>query len=202
MQADRGLVEDVEHAHQPRADLAGQPDPLGLAAGERRRRAVERQVVQADVGQEAEPAADLLEQLLGDRPRERVEWPSRASQAAVERGCPRQGIEEPGDLADRHRAQLDQRLAADLDGPGPGLSRAPWHSGQVMLRMYGSSCARVGPPEAPAIPGQQLGGDSVPLLGVRPDLALALPAVDDHPVAGAVEPGAVATSRRGLAKGP
>ena len=73
MQADRRLVEDVEHAHQPRADLAGQADPLGLAAGERRRRAIERQVMQADVDQEREPGADLLEQLFGDRPRDRVE---------------------------------------------------------------------------------------------------------------------------------
>ena len=47
VQADRRLVEDVEHADQPAADLAGQADALGLAAGERRRRAVERQVVQA-----------------------------------------------------------------------------------------------------------------------------------------------------------
>ena len=52
VQADRRLVEDIEHAHQPRADLAGQADPLRLAAGERRRRAVERQVMQADVQSE------------------------------------------------------------------------------------------------------------------------------------------------------
>ena len=73
MQADRGLVEDVEHADQPGPDLAGQADPLGLAAGERRCRAVERQVVQPDVGQELEPGPDLLEELLGDRPRDGVE---------------------------------------------------------------------------------------------------------------------------------
>ena len=47
VQADRRLVEDVKHAHQPRADLAGQPDPLRFAAGERRRGPIERQVVQA-----------------------------------------------------------------------------------------------------------------------------------------------------------
>ena len=41
VQADRGLVEDIEHADQSRADLAGQADPLGLASGERRRSAVE-----------------------------------------------------------------------------------------------------------------------------------------------------------------
>ena len=39
MQADRGLVEDVEHAHQAAADLPGQADALHLAAGKRGGRA-------------------------------------------------------------------------------------------------------------------------------------------------------------------
>ncbi len=38
VQADGRLVEHVEHAGQAAADLAGQADALGLAAGERRRR--------------------------------------------------------------------------------------------------------------------------------------------------------------------
>ena len=42
VQADRRLVEHVEHADQPAADLAGQPDALRLAAGEGAGRAVER----------------------------------------------------------------------------------------------------------------------------------------------------------------
>ena len=42
VQADRGLVEDVEHADQARADLGREPDPLRLAAGERARRARQR----------------------------------------------------------------------------------------------------------------------------------------------------------------
>ena len=49
VQADRRFVEDVEHADQPAADLAGQADPLHLAAGERRGGAVERQVVEPHV---------------------------------------------------------------------------------------------------------------------------------------------------------
>src|SRR5213594_3707843 len=32
-----------------------------------------------------------------------------------------EGLEEPRDLADGHRAQLDQGLAADFDGPCPGV---------------------------------------------------------------------------------
>ena len=150
VQADRRLVQDIQHAHQPRADLAGQADPLGLAAGERRRRAVERQVVQADVDQERQPRADLLEQLLGDRPRDRVERRWRGHPAVVaSRATSASSSKNRRDLADRQCAQLDQALAADGDGPRRGLSRAPWQSGQVMLRMNGSSCARIGPPEAP-----------------------------------------------------
>ena len=37
VQADRRLVEDVEHADELRADLRREPQPLRLAAGERRR---------------------------------------------------------------------------------------------------------------------------------------------------------------------
>ena len=66
VQADARLVEDVEHAHQARADLRRQADALRLAAGERVRRAVEREVVQADVDEEAEPRLDLLENLPRD----------------------------------------------------------------------------------------------------------------------------------------
>ena len=190
VEADRGLIEDVEHPDQPRADLAGQPDPLRLAAGERRRGAVERQVVQADVGQEPEPAADLLEQLLGDRPRERVERRSGvSSRRRSAGGLAGQGVEEPGDLADRHRAQLDERLAADADGPGAGVEPGPpavgaGHAPHVGLELRAGRAA-VGVAEL----GQQLVGDARPLLGVRPVLAPVLPAVDDHAVARAVEPG-------------
>ena len=61
MQADRRLVENIEDTHQPRADLAGQADPLRFAPGERRRGPIEGQVMQADVDQEREPRADFLE---------------------------------------------------------------------------------------------------------------------------------------------
>ena len=49
MQADRRLVEHVHHAGQSRADLRRQADALRLAARKRFSRAVERQVVEADV---------------------------------------------------------------------------------------------------------------------------------------------------------
>ena len=66
VQADGRLVEHVEDAHQPRADLGGQPDPLRLTSGQRRGRAVEGEVVEPDVEQEAEPRVDLLEHPFRD----------------------------------------------------------------------------------------------------------------------------------------
>ena len=66
VQADRGLVEDVQAVGEARADLAGEAQALGLAAGEGGRGAVEREVLQADVLEEIEALADLLKRLLGD----------------------------------------------------------------------------------------------------------------------------------------
>ncbi len=68
VQADRRLVQDVEDADQAGADLGGQPDALRLAAGQGARRALEREVVEPDVEQEAEPGVDLLDHPLGDLP--------------------------------------------------------------------------------------------------------------------------------------
>ncbi len=66
VQADAGLVQDVEHAHQAGADLGRQADALGLAAAQGAAFAVEREVAQADVLEEAEPGADFLDELMGD----------------------------------------------------------------------------------------------------------------------------------------
>jgi hypothetical protein len=66
VQADRGLVEDVQHAHERGADLRRQANALRLPAGQRRRGAVHRQVADADVLQEAQPLGDLAQ----DQPRD------------------------------------------------------------------------------------------------------------------------------------
>ena len=68
VQPDARLVEHVEDTDQARADLGGQPDPLRLAAGERARRAVEAEVVEADVEEEAEAGVDLLDDAFRDLP--------------------------------------------------------------------------------------------------------------------------------------
>jgi hypothetical protein len=66
VQADAGLVQHVHHALRAAADLAGQADALRLAAAERVGAAVQAQVVQAHVVEEAQPAGDLAHDLVGD----------------------------------------------------------------------------------------------------------------------------------------
>src|SRR5260221_10963938 len=66
VQSDGRLVEDVADATQVGAELRGQADALRLAARERRRRAVERQVAQADLLEEIEPAIEFRHEVSGD----------------------------------------------------------------------------------------------------------------------------------------
>ena len=67
VQADARLVQDVQHAHQLRADLRGQADPLALAAREGPCRARQGQITEAHAVQEVQTAADLLDDLAGDQ---------------------------------------------------------------------------------------------------------------------------------------
>jgi len=66
VEPDARLVEDVQHADEARPDLRGEPDALRLAAGERLRAPVHREVVETHVDEEAEPLGDFLD----DRPRD------------------------------------------------------------------------------------------------------------------------------------
>src|SRR3546814_5663876 len=66
VETDRRLVKDVEHARQSAADLAGEADALALAAAERARGAVEVEIVEPDIVEEAEPLVDLFQDRLGD----------------------------------------------------------------------------------------------------------------------------------------
>ena len=68
VQADRRLVEHVEHAGEVRADLRGQPDALPFPARERRGAARQREIADADLVEEAQALADLLEDAAGDQP--------------------------------------------------------------------------------------------------------------------------------------
>ena len=66
MEPDRRLVEHVHHAGQPAADLRRESNPLRLAAGQRVRRPIERQVVEPDVVQELQARDDFLDDLVGN----------------------------------------------------------------------------------------------------------------------------------------
>ena len=65
VQADARLVEDEQGVDQRGAERGGEVDALHLAAAERARLAVEREVAEPDVDQVAQPGADLAEQQLG-----------------------------------------------------------------------------------------------------------------------------------------
>ena len=73
MEPDARLVEDVEHADQSAADLRRQTDALAFAAGKRGSRAGQREIVQSDVDEEAEPRVQFFEDRRGNRLLRRVE---------------------------------------------------------------------------------------------------------------------------------
>ena len=102
VQADRGLVQHIEHAGQPRADLRGEADALAFAAGQRAGGARQRQVIEADVEQEGQPLADFLQHAAGD-----------LVLLGVERL--RHGLEPFAGAAHREFGDLADMLAADLD---------------------------------------------------------------------------------------
>ena len=67
VQADGGLVENVENAAQARADLRGQADALALAAGERGGVAVERKIVEPDGAKKFKALGNFAADALGDQ---------------------------------------------------------------------------------------------------------------------------------------
>ena len=66
VQANGRLVEHVAGADEARAQTGGELDALRFAAGERRREAIERQVIEPDIVKEFETLADFDEDFLGD----------------------------------------------------------------------------------------------------------------------------------------
>ena len=124
VQADAGLVEDVEHADQRRADLRGQADALRLAAGQRGRGALQGQVAEADVVEEAQALADLLDDAAADEP-------LGLAQLEADRRTP---------SASRTLNSVNSwmLLPPTVTARLVGFSRAPWHSGHGRSAMYSS----------------------------------------------------------------
>ena len=76
MEADRGLVEHIEHAAQLGADLRGQPYALRLSARQRGRRALQAQVVQPHRREKLQPPPDFIQHPAGDLRLAVVEFPA------------------------------------------------------------------------------------------------------------------------------
>ena len=106
MQADRRFVQDIEHAHEPCADLRGKADALGLAARQRGGGALERQVVESHVHEEFQSRLDLLH----DGPRD-----------ALGLARERKAVEERVGIGGRHLRHVVDGLAAHGDGEDFGL---------------------------------------------------------------------------------
>ena len=106
VQADRRLVQDVQDADQPGADLGRQPNALSLTAGQGAGRTVQREVVQAYVEQKAQASLDLLDDPLGDLTLARREVDLS---------------QELGAVGDRERTDLGDALTADMDRQRLGL---------------------------------------------------------------------------------
>jgi hypothetical protein len=127
VQADRRLVQDVEHPDEAGTDLGREPDPLGLAAGQRPRRPVEGEVLEPDVQQEPQPGADLLEHPGADQ---------RVALGELE------VAHERVDLGDRQPVKEAMSDPPTVTPSTIGFSRRPSQLGHGTSRMYCSTCDR------------------------------------------------------------
>src|SRR6185312_11384428 len=66
VEADARFIQHIEDSGEARADLRREADALALAAREGAAGAVEVEIVEADIVEEAEALVDLLEDGLGD----------------------------------------------------------------------------------------------------------------------------------------
>ena len=104
VQADGRLIQNVEHADKAGTDLRRQPNALGLAAGERARRAGERQIAKTHVDEEAQTGVDFLENRRGDHAVLFAEGQRSEERLRVDDG--QIGGVGDGFAADRHRQNL------------------------------------------------------------------------------------------------
>ena len=131
MQADRRLVEDVEHADQPRADLRRQTNALRLAAGQRFGRATQREIVEPDVDEKTQPLAHFLEDRVRRSP-DRARARRRAEPECLEERQ-RVGDRQLDDLADVPPCTVtDERFALEP----AAAAVAARHLDHVLLQLH------------------------------------------------------------------
>ncbi len=101
VQADGRFIQDVEHAAQSAADLAGQADALRFASRERRGRAGQRQVSQPHIAEKLHAAGDFPDQFASDFLFARVQLPA---------------LDGHQQLVQRHAAVVIHRPVSEADG--------------------------------------------------------------------------------------
>ena len=128
MQSDGGLIEDVHHADETRADLAREANALRLAAGKGVGAAIEREIAETHVREESEPVADFLDDLDRD-----LAAPSRQPQLREERDR----------AIHAERARLPGAFLPSMNTfRAARFSRVPRHSGQARAERYLASSSR------------------------------------------------------------
>src|SRR5271157_4655874 len=129
MQADGGLIEYIEHAAQPGADLRGQPDALPFATAERGGIAVQREVGEAHGAEKLQPLGNLLADALGNQRLAlgEVQVDGRRKSAVERQGC-EVGDGEAADL-DRQRLRAQALAAADGTWSGGHVAHHPFAIG-------------------------------------------------------------------------
>src|SRR5665213_93324 len=125
MQANRGLVEDVQNAGEAGTDLRRQANALALAAGQCAGRAHQREIIQADIDQKCQPLADFLEHAHAD-------FVLLGRQVLRQRGEPFAGTfhAQLGDLGNVFAADLNAERFRLESGAVAGLAG---HVGEIFL---------------------------------------------------------------------
>ncbi len=134
MQADRRLIQYVGDALQAGADLRRQPDALRLAAGQGVGGAVQSQVLQADVDQEAQAHGDFAQYLTSD------------DHLVAAEGLATQRSDPAGSVGRGQSGDVGNRVFVDGDGQtlrakaAAAAGRAGLH-GQVRINLRGVRAA-------------------------------------------------------------
>ena len=118
MEADGGLIENIEDTAEAGADLGGEADALAFAAGERGGIAVQREVVEADGAEEFKALDDFAADALGDK---RLAGREAEVDGGGEGTVEGQGGEVgDGETANFNRQRLRAQALAAADGTGCG----------------------------------------------------------------------------------